>query len=81
MAAILVFSPLTYGATPAQKCELEGGVYTAAGPDSSCDTPGDPVGNSDNTKGGSQTTGPGDSQPNKETTTCDGVNNKPHQCP
>jgi hypothetical protein len=81
VAAILVFSPLTYGATPAQKCAAEGGTYTAAGPDSTCIFPGDPVGNSDNTKGGSQSTGPGDSDPNKEPTTCTGVNNKPHSCP
>ena len=81
VAVILVFSPATYAASPAQDCEALGGTYDAAGPDSSCNFAGEPVGNSDNTKGGSQVTGPGKSQPNSEETICTGVNNKPHTCP
>jgi hypothetical protein len=80
-ALILVFSSVGYAANPAQDCEDAGGVYTAAGPNSSCDIPGTPVGNSDNTKGGPSDTGPGKSEPNEEVTVCTGVNNKPHQCP
>jgi hypothetical protein len=80
-AAILVFSPLTYAASPAQECEAAGGTYTAAGPDSTCVIPGEQVGNSGNTKGGSTDTGPGKSEPNEEVVTCTGVNNKPHPCP
>jgi hypothetical protein len=81
VAAILVFSPVAYTASPAQECADAGGTYTAAGPDSTCTIPGDQVGNSDNTKGGSSTAGPGKSDPNSTTTDCTGVNNKPHQCP
>jgi hypothetical protein len=81
VAAVLVFSPVTYAASPAQDCAAAGGVYTAAGPDSTCAFPADPVGQSDNTKGGSQTSGPGKSDPNSTDTTCTGVNNKPHSCP
>jgi hypothetical protein len=81
VAAILVFSPVTYAASPAQECEAAGGSYTAAGPNSTCTFPGTPVGNSSNTKGGSSTSGPGKSEPNSETTSCTGVNNKPHTCP
>jgi hypothetical protein len=81
VAAVLAFSSSTYGASPAQECMAAGGTYTAAGPNSSCTLPGAPVGNSDNTKGGSETTGPGKSEPNSETVTCTGVNNKPHPCP
>src|SRR5690349_16416852 len=44
-------------ASPAQDCEAAGGTYTAAGPNSTCTFPGEPVGNSSNTKGGSETTG------------------------
>ena len=68
-------------ASPAQECDAAGGTYVAAGPDSSCTFPGTPVGNSSNTKGGSETTGPGKSEPNSEETVCTGVNNKPHPCP
>jgi hypothetical protein len=67
--------------SPAQECEAAGGTYEAAGPDSSCTIPGDPVGNSSNTKGGSETTGPGKSEPQSEEEICTGVNNKPHPCP
>ena len=81
LTALLVFSPLSYGASPRQECEAAGGTYNAAGPNSSCTMPGEPVGNSHNTKGGSVKTGPGKSEPNSETTTCTGVNNKPHPCP
>jgi hypothetical protein len=80
-AAILVFASVGYAASPAQDCAAAGGTYTAAGPDSSCTFPGAPVGNSDNTKGGSSDTGPGKSEPNEEVTNCTGVNNKPHKCP
>jgi len=80
-AAILVFASVGYAASPAQDCAAAGGTYTAAGPDSSCTFPGDPVGNSDNTKGGSSDTGPGKSEPNEEVINCDGVNNNPHKCP
>jgi hypothetical protein len=68
-------------ASPAQECAAAGGTYTAAGPDSTCTIPGEPVGQSDNTKGGSTDTGPGKSEPNEEVVTCTGVNNKPHPCP
>jgi hypothetical protein len=68
-------------ASPAEDCAAAGGIYTAAGPDSTCTIAGTPVGNSDNTKGGSTDTGPGKSQPNEEVTTCTGVNNQPHPCP
>jgi hypothetical protein len=81
VAAVLVFAPVTYAASPAQECAAAGGTYTAAGPDSTCTFAGEPVGNSDNTKGGSSTSGPGKSEPNSDTTTCTGVNNKPHSCP
>ena len=81
VAMILVFSTTTFAASPAQDCAAAGGVYDAAGPESSCNFEGEQVGNSDNTKGGSQVTGPGKSEPNKEETTCTGVNNKPHKCP
>jgi hypothetical protein len=77
----LVFSPATFADSPAQECEALGGTYTPAGPDSMCTIPGTPVGNSDNTKGGSTDTGPGKSEPNEEVTICTGVNNKPHPCP
>ena len=80
-AVILVFASVGYAASPAQECAAAGGTYTAAGPDSSCTFPGEPVGNSDNTKGGSSETGPGKSEPNEEETICTGVNNKPHPCP
>jgi len=80
-AVILVFASVGYAASPAQECAAAGGTYTAAGPDSSCTFAGDPVGNSDNTKGGSSETGPGKSEPNEEETICTGVNNKPHRCP
>jgi hypothetical protein len=80
-AAVLVFASVGYAASPAQECAAAGGTYTAAGPDSSCTFAGDPVGNSDNTKGGSSETGPGKSEPNEEETICTGVNNKPHKCP
>ena len=79
--AILVFASVGYAASPAQECTAAGGTYVAAGPDSSCTFPGTPVGNSDNTKGGSSETGPGKSEPNKEEVTCTGLNNKPHPCP
>jgi hypothetical protein len=81
LAVILVFSPATYAASPATDCEAAGGIYDAAGPDSTCTFEGEPVGNSDNTKGGGEVSGPGKSQPNSEETTCTGVNNKPHTCP
>jgi hypothetical protein len=82
VAVILVFAPATYAANPEQECEADGvSTYVHAGPDSSCVTPGEQVGNSDNTKGGEQTTGPGKSEPNSEETECTGVNNKPHRCP
>jgi hypothetical protein len=80
-AVILVFSAVGYAASPAQDCADAGGTYNAAGPDSSCVFAGDPVGQSGNTKGGSQETGPGKSEPNEEETVCTGVNNKPHRCP
>jgi hypothetical protein len=80
VAVILVFAPATYAVSPADQCENDGGTYTAAGPESTCTFPGDPVGNSDNTKGGSIDTGPGNS-PKKDTTQCTGVNNDPHPCP
>ena len=78
-AAILVFSPVGYAASPAQECAAAGGTYVAAGPDSSCTFPGTPVGNSGNTKGGSSETGPGKSEPYEEETVSNVVNNKPHQ--
>jgi hypothetical protein len=80
-AAVLALSSVSFAASPAQDCAAAGGTYTAAGPNSTCTFPGTPVGNSDNTKGGSQTSGPGKSEPNSDTTTCTGVNNKPHTCP
>jgi hypothetical protein len=80
-AMMLVFSSGSFGANPAQDCAAAGGTYVAAGPDSTCTFPGEPVGNSDNTKGGSETTGPGKSEPNEEEVVCTGVNNKPHPCP
>jgi hypothetical protein len=81
-AVILVFSSVGYAANPEQECEADGvSTYIHDGPNSTCSTPGEPVGNSDNTKGGSVDTGPGKSEPNEEVTTCTGVNNKPHQCP
>jgi hypothetical protein len=81
VAAIFVLAPVTFAANPAQDCTDAGGTYVADGPNSTCTFPGDPVGNSANTKGGSQDTGPGKSEPNSDTTTCTGVNNKPHACP
>ena len=81
VAALLVFAPVGYSANPADECAAAGGTYVAAGPDSTCTFPGEPVGNSDNTKGGSETSGPGKSEPNSTETTCTGVNNKPHECP
>jgi hypothetical protein len=72
---------IALAASPAEECAAAGGTYTAAGPDSTCTIAGTPVGNSDNTKGGSTDTGPGKSQPNEEVTTCTGVNNQPHPCP
>jgi hypothetical protein len=81
VAAVLAVAPATLAASPAEDCAAAGGTYVAAGPDSSCTFPGEPVGNSDNTKGGSQTTGPGKSEPNSDTVTCTGTNNKPHPCP
>jgi hypothetical protein len=81
VALVLVFTPSVFAASPEQECTAAGGTYEAAGPDSSCTFPGTPVGNSGNTKGGSETTGPGKSEPNEEETICTGVNNKPHQCP
>lgn len=81
VAMVLVLAPVTYALNPEQECEQNGGVYVHNGPDSTCTFPGEPVGNSDNTKGGSQTSGPGKSEPNEEETNCTGVNNKPHQCP
>jgi hypothetical protein len=80
-AVVLAFSPATYAASPAQDCATAGGTYNAAGPNSTCTFPGEPVGNSSSTKGGGATTGPGKSEPNSDTTTCTGVNNKPHTCP
>jgi hypothetical protein len=80
-AMMLVFSSGSFAANPAQDCAAAGGTYVAAGPDSTCTLPSEPVGNSDNTKGGSQTTGPGKSEPNEEEEICTGVNNKPHPCP
>ena len=81
VAAILVGASIGSAASPAQECTAAGGQYVAAGPDSSCTFPGAPVGNSDNTKGGSVESGPGKSEPNSEETVCTGVNNKPHSCP
>jgi hypothetical protein len=80
-AAIFVLAPVTFAASPAQDCTSAGGTYVANGPNSTCTFPGTPVGNSANTKGGSQTSGPGKSEPNSTTTTCTGVNDKPHSCP
>jgi hypothetical protein len=80
-AAIFVLAPVTFAASPAQDCAAAGGTYVANGPNSTCTMAGTPVGNSDNTKGGSQASGPGKSDPNTTTTTCTGVNNKPHSCP
>jgi hypothetical protein len=70
-----------YAASPAQECAAAGGTYNPDGPNSSCVIPGDQVGNSGNTKGGSSDTGPGKSEPNEELVNCTGVNNKPHRCP
>ena len=81
VAVMMVFSAGSFAASPAQECAAAGGEYVAAGPTSTCTTPGEPVGQSDNTKGGSTDTGPGKSEPNEEVTTCTGVNNKPHPCP
>jgi hypothetical protein len=71
-ATVLVFSPATFADTPQQDCENAGGTYVKAGPDSTCTFPGTPVGNSDNTKGGSQDTGPGktDTSENSEERDC-----------
>lgn len=81
-AVILVFASVGYAASPEQECEADGvSTYTHAGPNSTCVTPGEPVGKSDNTKGGEVDTGPGKSEPNEELDTCTGVNNKPHRCP
>ena len=80
-AVIMVFASVAYAASPAQECAAAGGTYTAAGPNSSCVFPGEPVGKSGNTKGGGAETGPGKSEPNEEEVTCTGVNNKPHPCP
>jgi hypothetical protein len=82
VALVLVFAPVAYAANPEQECEADGvSTYFHDGPNSRCVTPGDQVGNSSNTKGGSVDTGPGKSEPNEEVTTCTGVNNKPHPCP
>jgi hypothetical protein len=82
VAVILVFAPATYAANPEQECEADGvSTYIHDGPNSTCSTPGEPVGQSDNTKGGSQVTGPGKSEPNSDEEICTGVNNKPHPCP
>jgi hypothetical protein len=81
LLVLLVLAPVSVAASPQQDCQAAGGTYVAAGPNSSCTFPGTPVGNSGNTKGGSQTTGPGKSQPNSNETVCTGVNNKPHSCP
>jgi hypothetical protein len=81
VAAIFALAPITFAASPAQDCTAAGGTYVSAGPDSTCTLPGTPVGSSDNTKGGSETSGPGKSEPQSDTTTCTGVNNKPHSCP
>jgi hypothetical protein len=81
VAVILVVSPATYADSPEAECVADGGTYVAAGPESSCTFAGEPVGNSDNTKGGSVDSGPGKSGPNETVTTCTGVNNKPHTCP
>jgi hypothetical protein len=80
-APIFIFAPIGYADSPAAECAESGGTYVAAGPESSCTFAGEPVGNSDNTKGGSQTSGPGKSAPNETETNCTGVNNKPHSCP
>jgi hypothetical protein len=81
-ALILVFSSVGYPANPEQECEADGvSTYIHDGPNSRCDTPGTPVGNSSNTKGGSSDVGPGRSEPNEVVTVCTGVNNKPHDCP
>ena len=70
-------------ASPADECTAAGGTYVADGPNSTCTFPSEPVGNSDNTKGGSQETGPGnsDTSTHEDETICTGVNNKPHPCP
>jgi hypothetical protein len=82
VAVILVFSPATYAANPEDKCEIGTGcTYTAAGPESTCDCPGDQLGQSDNTRGGSSTSGPGSSDPNSTPTVCTGVSNPAHPCP
>ena len=81
VTVILVVSPATYAASPEAECVADGGTYVAAGPESSCTFAGEPVGNSDNTKGGSTEAGPGKSEPNSTETVCTGVNNKPHKCP
>ena len=81
VTALLAFSPATYAASPAQDCADAGGEYTAAGPNSTCTFPGEPVGKSGNTKGGGEVTGPGKSEPNSDEEVCTGVNNKPHPCP
>jgi hypothetical protein len=81
VVALVVLSPAIYAGNPAQDCEDAGGIYTADGPNSHCDFPGTPVGNSGNTKGGGSVTGPGKSEPNSEPINCEGVNNKPHDCP
>jgi hypothetical protein len=81
----LVFSPATFAASPEAECLASDpdAVYTPAGPDSTCTIPGEPVGNSDNTKGGSTETGPGnsDTSTHEDEEICTGVNNKPHPCP
>ena len=63
---MLVFLPVAYAASPEQECVAAGGTFVHAGPGSSCTFPAEPVGNSDNTKGGSETSGPGKSEPNEE---------------
>ena len=65
LAAVLALTAFGTGtalaASPAQECTDAGGMYVADGPNSTCTFPATPVGNSDNTKGGSQETGPGNS--------------------
>ena len=81
-ALVLVFASVGIAANPETECEADGvSTYIHDGPNSTCSTPGDPVGQSDNTKGGEQVTGPGKSDPNAEENVCTGVNNKPHPCP
>jgi hypothetical protein len=70
VTAMLVFSSSTFAAPPEQDYEAAGATFVHAGPDSGCTSPGTPVRNSDNTKGGSETSGPGKSEPNSEEVVC-----------